>query len=115
MNHLPFKSLLVGLVLTAGIATTSCKGKNKNANNTGADTTTMMNAPAEQAPVTINEDETLNRGLVDATKDYPGVNATVNNGEITLTGTLERSKLPNLMTSLNSLRAKKINNNLTLK
>ncbi len=70
---------------------------------------------APMAPVTITNDDALIQGVTDATKDYPGVAAVVNNGEITLTGTIERSKLPNLMQSLNSLNPKKITNNLTIK
>jgi osmotically-inducible protein OsmY len=67
------------------------------------------------APVQINTDSTLNKGVTDATKDFPTVTATVNNGEITLTGTIQRSDLPKLMQSLNSLQPKKINNQLTIK
>jgi osmotically-inducible protein OsmY len=67
------------------------------------------------APVEINADSTLNRGVADAIKDFPTVTATVSNGEITLTGSIKRSNLPTLMQSLNSLQSKKINNQLTVK
>jgi hyperosmotically inducible periplasmic protein len=67
------------------------------------------------APVQINTDSTLTQGVTDATKDFPTVTATVNNGEITLTGSIKRSDLPTLMQSLNSLQPKKINNQLTIK
>lgn len=67
-----------------------------------------------QAPVVINPDETLIQGVNDAVKDFPSVNASVANGEITLTGTLQRSRLQTLMQSLNTLKPKKINNQLTL-
>ena len=67
------------------------------------------------APVEINSDSTLTHSVTDATKDFPTVTATVNNGEITLTGSIKRSDLPTLMQSLNSLQAKKINNQLTIK
>ena len=40
---------------------------------------------------------------------------TVNNGEVTLMGTIQRSKLPKLMQSINGLNPKKVNNNLTIK
>ena len=73
--------------------------------------TVMPPAP----PVTVSPDSNLEAGLRDATKDYPGVMATVSNGEVTLTGTIERSKLPKLMQSINSLNPKKVNNNLTVK
>lgn len=67
------------------------------------------------APVDITADDPLNKGVTDATKDFPGVTATVNDGVITLTGELSRSRLPALMQSLNSLKPKKIDNKLTLK
>ena len=67
------------------------------------------------APVEVSPDATLETGVRDATKDYPSVTATVANGEVTLTGTIERDKLPNLMQSINSLNPKKVNNNLTIK
>ena len=70
-----------------------------------------MQAPA---PVQISPDDSLTTGLRDATKDYPGVNATANNGEVTLTGTIQRDRLPKLMQSIHALHPKKVNNNLTI-
>ncbi|MGN6401159.1 MAG: BON domain-containing protein [Flavisolibacter sp.] len=63
----------------------------------------------------ISSDATLETGVRDATKDYPGVTATVANGEVTLTGTIERDKLPKLMQAIQGLSPKKVNNNLTIK
>jgi hypothetical protein len=91
----------------------ACKNKSKDASdNTTTSPTTTAPAPA---PVEISPDDALRTGVTDATKDYPGVTASVNNGEITLTGEIQRSRLPNLMQSLNSLQPKKINNNLKVK
>ena len=115
MNRSNVKTFLSGLLFSAALSVTACKGKAKettNENTTIAPTTTTEPAPA---PVTITADDPLKQGVKDATKDFPGVNAEVNNGEITLTGDVERSKLPTLMQSLNSLRPKKINNNLNIK
>ncbi|MEJ7678417.1 MAG: hypothetical protein WKG06_11270 [Segetibacter sp.] len=64
-------------------------------------------APVTPAPVEVASDDALTTGVKDATKDYPGVKADVNNGEITLTGEIKRSKLADLMMSLNSLKPKK--------
>jgi hyperosmotically inducible protein len=74
-------------------------------------------APAAQttAPVEVAADDPIAKGLADATKDFPTVTATVNNGVVTLTGDLERSKLPMLMKSINSLKPKKVEQKLTLK
>lgn len=75
--------------------------------------TTVMAPPPPPPPPVSSTD--MEQGVMDATKDFPEVTATVNNGEITLTGTLNRADLPNLMQSLNSLNPSKINNELTLK
>jgi hypothetical protein len=112
MCYSKIKLLAIGLLFSTSIFVTFCKGKAKDANNNVDTTTTIAPTPA---PVEISADNNLTTGVKDATKDYPGVNATVNNGEITLTGQIQRSKLPNLMQSLNSLRPKKINNQLTIK
>ena len=58
----------------------------------------------------ISEDQ-----LKDATKDYPNVTATVNNGEVTLTGSVKRDDLPKLMQRVQALNPTKVNNNLSIK
>jgi hypothetical protein len=68
-----------------------------------------------QAPVQVSPDAPLMQGVTDATKDYPGVTATVNDGVITLTGNITRDKLSKLMMSLNTLKPKQILNQLTIK
>ncbi len=118
MTHLNARSLIICFVFSAGIAFTSCK--NKAANNDAAnDRNATVTAPAPDtvaaAPVQVSTDDALMTGVKDATKDYPGVKTSVNNGEITLTGDIKRSQLPNLMMALNSLKPKKITNNLTIK
>jgi osmotically-inducible protein OsmY len=64
--------------------------------------------------VEIAKDDQLSNGVKDATKDFPGVTATVNNGEVTLTGNIKRDRLPVLMQSIHALNPKKVNNNLTI-
>jgi hyperosmotically inducible periplasmic protein len=70
--------------------------------------------PQVNTPVIISPDDTLTTGVNDAIKDFEGVNASVNDGVVTLTGTLKRARLQNLMQALNTLKPKKINNQLTL-
>lgn len=72
-------------------------------------------APVETPPVQVNTDPTLMQGVKDATKDFPTVTANVNDGVITLTGSIERSNLQTLMMSLNTLNPRKIDNQLTIK
>ncbi|MEO6221277.1 MAG: BON domain-containing protein [Ginsengibacter sp.] len=71
--------------------------------------------PMVQAPVETNSDATLTQGVKDATKDFPTVNTSVNDGVITLTGNIKRSDLQKLIMSLNTLSPKKIDNQLTIK
>jgi hypothetical protein len=96
----------------------SCKGKSSQTNTN--DTATI--APADNTTtkmpdttVVISADDSLKRMLPDATIDFPGVTASVDQGVITLTGTISRDRLPKLMMAINALHPKKINNNLTIK
>ena len=117
-----YKSLLFSSLLIVSLQFAACKGgKNTNAATDSsaavADTATTPPTPAPAptaAPVEVAQDDALTTNVKDATKDFPGVTATVSDGEITLTGNITRSKLPQLMQSLNSLHPKKINNNLTI-
>ena len=77
--------------------------------------TTVAPPPAPVAPVVITADDPLTKGVTDATKDFPGVTATVADGVITLNGEITKAKLPTLMQALNSLKPKKIENKLTIK
>lgn len=111
MKQLNGRHILWALLITLTLG--ACKSKQ---NDTGPatstpDTTTTVATPA---PVQISPDDSLRTGVRDATKDYPGVNATVENGEITLTGNIKRDRLTPLMQSLHSLHPKKINNKLTI-
>ena len=72
-------------------------------------------APVVTAPVVVTEDDPLTVAVRDATKDHPGVTATVNMGTITLTGTATKDENRTLMMKLNALNPGKIENNLTIK
>ena len=71
--------------------------------------------PPPPPPVAVTPDSNLSQGVTDATKDFPTVKASVNNGEITLTGSIKRADLQKLMQTLNTLNPSKINNQLTIK
>ncbi len=83
--------------------------------NTVTDNTTITPPPPPPAPVVISPDSALTTGVADATKDYPSVQTSVNDGVVTLTGDIKRADLQKLMESLHSLKPKKIVNNLTIK
>jgi hyperosmotically inducible periplasmic protein len=64
-------------------------------------------AAAEPAPV-ISGDDALKNGVETATKDFPGVTATVNDGVITVTGEITAAKWKTLKMSLDALNPKKV-------
>lgn len=111
-KHL-FKPLLIVTLTIAAIQFSACKGKPKTDAST-ADTVITDTTAAAPAPVTISPDEELTTNVKDATKDFPGVNASVDSGVVTLTGNISRERLQKLMMSLNALHPKKINNQLTI-
>lgn len=113
-------AVLPALLLCSSLFFFACKGKDKSS-NTGDTTTATQPATRDTsmtpppAPVKISADDSLKTMATDAIKDYPGVTATVNNGEVTLTGDITRAKLPKLMSAISATHPKKINNNLTIK
>jgi hypothetical protein len=76
---------------------------------------TIAAPPPAPAPVVISADEALTKAVADATKDYPGVKTAVKDGVITLTGDIKKADLKKLMMTLNSLKPKKIDNQLVIK
>ncbi|RZL51107.1 MAG: hypothetical protein EOP00_00880 [Pedobacter sp.] len=105
------KNLLIAAIGISALSFNACKGGNKDKDKTD---TVAVDTPAT-TPVVVSTDDELTTKAKDATKDFPGVTATVANGEITLTGDIKRDKLQALMQSVNALHAKKINNQLTIK
>ena len=91
-----------------------CKGKEKDKDVNTTTNTDTVSAP-NTTESTIPETTVTEAQVKDATKDFPGVTATINNGEVTLTGEIKRDDLPRLMQSVQALNPKKVNNNLTIK
>ncbi|MDD3787259.1 MAG: BON domain-containing protein [Petrimonas sp.] len=60
-------------------------------------------------------DAAINTGLTDALKDHPKVQATVQDGVITLTGEVKQSELETIMQKLSALNPVQIINNATVK
>ena len=88
----------------------SVKGVKSVVNNISVSVPTTPTAPIE-----VTADDPLNISVTDAIKDPPGLQATVDNGESTLPGEIDKASLPTLLMNLNALNPKKINNNLTVK
>lgn len=117
MKHFKLTTVVTAIFIIS-ISFFSCKGKSKT--EPVLDTTINNTMPADTAsiqpaPVQISPDDSLTTMAKDAVKDYPDVTATVNNGEVTLTGNITREKLPKLMMAVSAMHPKKINNNLTIK
>jgi hyperosmotically inducible protein len=67
-------------------------------------------ATAPPPTVTVSPTDSLQRGVNDAIKDFPGVTATVNaDGEIVVTGEISSDKWKRLKMSLDGLNPKKVN------
>lgn len=70
---------------------------------------------ATPAPVEINPDAVLTTSVNEVVKTYSGVTVAVANGVVTLTGTIKKEQLPNLIKSVQELKPKKVENKLTIK
>ena len=64
--------------------------------------------PPTASPVTITPDDPLAKGVKDATKDFPSVTATVNEGVIAVSGELKAADWKKLKVSLDGLKPKKV-------
>ncbi len=75
------------------------------------------NLPAvSAAPVQVTADDPLKASVADATKDYPGVSTTVNDGVITVTGELNAERWKALKMSLDALKPRRVDaTGLTIK
>lgn len=117
MKKLFVTTLALAVFTLSATQLSSCKDKAKDTSTTEttAPLPDSIPSPEVQPPVVISADDSLTTMLKDATKDYPGVEAAVSNGEVTLTGTVTRKELPKLMMAVNALHPKKINQQMTLK
>ena len=66
-------------------------------------------------PVEISSDETLRNTVADAIHAYQGIKADVKDGVVTLTGEIKRSDLQNVISKVNELKPKKVENKLVIK
>ena len=94
--------------LEAAIDVPYVKSVLDNAITQAAPTMTQDNNP------TITPDNMLKDKVDLILKDYPLVTATVNDGMITLNGTIQRSELPDLMKKMNETQPKKVENLLKI-
>jgi len=100
--------LMMSFVLGTSVALESCKGK-KTAN------TTEQSKPDETTTVQVSDDQTLRSSVNDVVKEYNGVTAEVDNGIVTLKGTIQKDNLQNLIMKIQELKPKKVENKLVIK
>ena len=103
----------LALLLAAGY---SCKGKEEKKTES---TTTVTNPTVENTPTTpvvVTDDESLRKGVADATKDIKGLKTRVQDGVIYLSGTISKEDNMRITPTLSSLHPKSINrDDLTVK
>ena len=117
------KMIISGALAFLLVAGYSCKDKKGGGDKTTNTTTTTTNSTdptttnnSSGRPVQVTEDETLQKGVADATKDIKGLKARVENGIIYLSGTISKEDNRRITPTLNSLRPKNINrDSLTVK
>lgn len=77
---------------------------------------TLAAPPVVFVPPVITADDPLTKSVADATKDYPGITATVKDGVISLTGPISADKWKKLKMALDGLHPKKVDGTgLTIK
>ncbi len=81
------------------------------------DQSEISQAPATPSPeaVTIHADDQLNNDLKTVLSAFPNVQSSVKDGVVTLTGSVERNVLPQLMQAVNATHPKKVENQLQIK
>ena len=98
------------ILLIAALSTTvSSSCKNKKAD------TTQQQDKTTNTPVEINPDAVLRTSVDSVLKSYDGVTADVNNGVITLRGSIKQDDLQSLIMKVQELKPKKVENQLTVK
>ncbi len=75
----------------------------------------VVNMPPPASMPEVTADDPLKSSVNTLLSGYKTVNATVENGVVTLTGEIKRSQLTTLMQSVNELKPKKVVNKLEIK
>ena len=98
--------MIMLLMLGGSAVVESCKSK-KTAN------TTEQSKP--DSDVQVSDDKTLRTSVDEVIKNYGDVKADVDDGVVTLKGTIERDSLQNLIMKIQELKPKKVENQLVIK
>ena len=88
--------------------TENCKSKKK-------DVEVQKENTNNGSSVTINSDAELKSSVDAITKNYPDVKADIDNGVVTLKGSIRQDELQTLIMKVQELRPKKVENKLDIK
>lgn len=97
------KQILICFCTAALLSVTACKNKAKETTTTPVDTSVNTTAPVQ-----VNNDDVLRNGVRDATKDFPTVNTSVENGVIIVKGEINRTDWQRLMPALQALNPQRV-------
>lgn len=101
--------------LTGECKDEACKVNCENAVKGMKGVKSVVNNCTVPAPVIINPDEALISASTELLSAYEGVESSVTDGVITLTGEITKDKLAGLMQAIMALKPKKVENKLTIK
>lgn len=113
------KKYFVHAILTAilflAVGMQSCKNKSKDTTTTTTTTSTTVDSPVT-APVVVNNDATIKSSVDAVIKPYPSVTADVQNGKVTLRGTVNnRDEMQKIVMGVNEAQIKNFENQITVK
>ena len=101
--------------VTGECADDACKTSCENAIKGMKGVKSVVNNITVPAPVVINNDDAIMADVNNVVVNYEGVDATVLDGVITLTGEITKDKLMELMPAVQALNPKKVVNQITVK
>jgi uncharacterized protein YajQ (UPF0234 family) len=94
--------------LLSGLTVQSCKNKNKNKETETTTTTT--------APVQVDNDAQIRSSIDPIIRQYPNVTADVQNGKVTLRGTVKsRDEMQRIVQAVNEAQIKNFDNEITVR
>jgi osmotically-inducible protein OsmY len=105
------------VTLTGAVDSDAIKAKVEQDAKGVAGVKSVVNNLIVKPPIVFSEDTTIRTAVMAnlAKQNITGVTATVVNGEVTLTGTIERANLQKAMIAANDAKPRKVINQMTIK
>jgi osmotically-inducible protein OsmY len=97
----------LAVFLLSGLSVQSCKNKNKD---------TETNTTTTTAPVQVDNDAQIRSSIDPIIRQYPNVTADVQNGKVTLRGTVNsRDEMQRIVQAVNEAQIKNFDNEITVR